>query len=461
MAILLPKTESGKYTLGGIIVANSAYTGFLERTFKLHENNTTVRREVVAGITTFMTMAYILFVNPSILQEAGMPFNAVFFATAFSAIVATVLMGLNANYPIALAPGMGLNAYFTYSVVLGMGVPWQTALGAVFISGMLMVLLTATRVREMIIDSAPETLKSAIGAGIGLFIALVGLNSAGIVVADPATLVTLGSFGNPSVILACIGLILTGVLLVLKVRGAILWGILATTVIGMPMGVTPIPDGIIRWPAFSEWSPILFKLDIPGALRLGAFEIIFAFLFVDIFDTVGTLIGVCKQGGLLDKDGKLERAREALVSDGVGTVVGALFGTSTVTSYVESAAGVAAGGRTGLTAVTVAGCFVLSLFFLPIVAVVPAAATAPALIIVGSLMIKQAVDINWEDISDALPAFVTMVAMPFTYSIANGISLGYILYPLIKVLTGKGKEVHWLVYVLGGLFIIRYIYLAL
>jgi len=441
-------------------VANTANAGFLERTFKLQENKTTVRTEIVAGVTTFMTMAYILFVNPSILQEAGMPFNAVFYATAFSSIIATVLMGLTANYPFALAPGMGLNAYFTYSVVLGLGIPWQTALGAVFISGILMVLLTATRVREMIINSAPATLKSAIGAGIGLFIALIGLKSGDIVVADPATLVALGSFDKPTVILACIGLILTGVLLALRVRGAILWGILAATVIGIPLGVTPIPNGIVQWPHFGEWSPVLFKLDIPGALRLGAFEIIFAFLFVDIFDTVGTLIGVSKQGGFLDKDGKLPKARQALVSDGVGTVAGALCGTSTVTSFIESAAGVAAGGRTGLTSLVVSGCFLLSLFFLPIVAVVPAAATAPALIIVGSMMIKQAVDVNWEDISDALPAFVTMIAMPFTYSIANGIALGYILYPLVKLLTGKGSQVHWLVYVLGFLFLVRFVYLA-
>ncbi len=439
---------------------NSADSSFLERTFHLRENKTSVKTEVAAGITTFMTMAYIIFVNPSIIQETGMPFNAVLYATVFSTAVATLLMAFLANYPFALAPGMGLNAYFTYSVVLGMGVPWETALGAVFISGVVFLILTVTRVREMIIESVPESLKSAIGAGIGLFIALIGLINAGIVVDNPATLVGLGNLKDSAVMLALVGLVITGAFMALKVRGAILWGILATTVLGMPFGVTPMPTGLIQFPRLSEWTPVLFKLDIGGALGLGVLEIVFAFLFVDMFDTVGTLIGVSKQGGFLNKEGKLDRVNPALMSDSLGTMVGSFFGTPTVTSYVESASGVAVGGRTGLTGVTVAGCFLLSLFFLPIIGIVPAAATAPALIIVGSLMTKQAIGIDWDQPAEAIPAFVTMAAMPFTYSIATGIALGFIIYPLVQLLSGRAKKVHWLVYVLAVLFVLRFAYLS-
>ncbi len=389
-----------------------------------------------------------------------MPFNATLYATAFSAAFATLLMALLANYPFALAPGMGLNAYFAYSVVLGMGVSWQTALGAVFLSGVVFILLTVTSVREMIVDAVPDSLKSAIGAGIGLFIALIGLVNAGIVVGDPATTVALGDVKSASVLLAFAGLIITGILMTLKVKGAILWGILATTILGMPFGVTQVPSGIIQWPRLGDWAPVFGKLDILGALKLGFFEIVFAFLFVDMFDTIGTLIGVSKQGGFLNKEGKLERVSPALLSDAVGTVAGSIFGTPTVTTYVESASGVAVGGKTGLTAATTAVCFLLALFFMPIIAIVPSAATAPALIIVGSMMIKQALGVAWEDASEAIPAFITMVAMPFTYSIATGIALGFIVYPLIKLLSGKGKTVHWMVYVLAVLFIFRFAYLA-
>lgn len=432
----------------------------LERLFHLEEAGTTWKREVVGGLTTFMTMAYIIFVNPSLLSTTGMPFDAVVMATIFSAALATLLMAFLANYPFALAPGMGLNAYFAFSVVGAMGIPWQTALGAVFLSGVVFVLLTVTRVREMIIDAVPMALKKAIGAGIGLFIALIGLSNAGIVVANPDTLVALGTLSDPNTLLAIIGLAVTGLLLARKVPGAILVGILVTTIIGGFMGVTSRPDGIFQWPSLSTWAPILGQLDIAGALRLGFLEIIFAFLFVDMFDTVGTLIGVSSQGKFLDRDGNLPRANRALLADSLGTIGGSIFGTPTVTTYVESASGVAAGARTGLAGVVVAGGFLLSLFFMPIIAIVPSAATAPALVVVGAMMIRQVDGIRWDEISEALPAFITIAAMPFTYSIATGIALGFILYPFLKLVMGQGRDVHWLTYLLGVLFILRFAFLS-
>lgn len=435
-------------------------TTWVEKQFKLTENKTTVRTEVMAGITTFMTMAYILFVNPSILSETGMPFDAVMMATAFSAILATVLMAFLANYPFALAPGMGLNAYFTYSVVFGMGYTWQVALGAVFLSGVVFIILSLTKVRELIIDAVPWSLKNAIGAGIGLFIAFIGLQNAGLVQANPATIISLGNLSEPSVLLAIIGIFVTGILLARKVNGAVLWGILITTLIGIPMKVTPIPNGIIQIPSFATWAPVFGKLDIRGALGLGLIEVVFAFLFVDMFDTVGTLIGVSQQGGFLDKEGKLPRASQAFLSDAIGTVAGSIFGTPTVTTYVESAAGVAVGGRTGFANLITAACFFLSLFFLPIIGIVPAAATAPALIVVGAMMLQSVLSIKWSEMDEALPAFIAMIAMPFTYSIATGIALGFIVYPIIKVACGKAKEVHVLTYVLAALFVLRFIYLG-
>lgn len=440
--------------------AQATPQSWVEKRFKLTENKTNVRTEIIAGITTFMTMAYILFVNPSILSETGMPFDAVMMATAFSAILATLLMAFLANYPFALAPGMGLNAYFTYSVVFGMGYTWQTALGAVFISGLVFVLLSLTGMREMIIDAVPTALKSAIGAGIGLFIAFIGLQNAGLVKADPATIVSIGNLGEPEVLLAAIGVLITGILLARKVHGAILWGILATTVLGIPFGVTSMPDGFIKLPSFATWAPVFGKLDIRGALGLGLLEVVFAFLFVDLFDTIGTLIGVSQQGGFLDEDGKLPRANKALLADAFGTVAGAIFGTPTVTTYVESASGVAVGGRTGLSNVVTALCFFLAIFFLPVIAIVPAAATAPALIVVGAMMLRSVLDVPWGEMDEALPAFIAMIAMPFTYSIATGIALGFIAYPVIKVASGKAKEVHALTYILAILFVIRFIYLG-
>jgi len=387
-------------------------------------------------------------------------FMAFMIATIVSAIFATVLMAFFANYPFALAPGMGLNAYFTYTVVFQMGYDWQVALGAVFISGIIFVLLSLSGVREAIINAIPAGLKSGISAGIGLFIAFIGLQNAGIVVADQATMVAIGSLREPAVILAMVGIILTGILLARNVRGAILIGIFATALVGIPLGVTPIPDGIFSVPRFSSWAPVFGKLDIRGALGVGLIEVVFAFLFVDLFDTIGTLVGVSERAGFLDKDGKLPRAEKALLADSIGTVGGAVMGTSTVTTYVESAAGVAAGGRTGLTALVTAGCFFLALFFGPLFSAIPNAATAPALIVVGAMMARGVLSIKWDFMDEALPAFIAMIAMPLTYSIATGIALGFIVYPLMKALSGKAKEVHWIMWVLAVLFAVRFLYLG-
>ena len=341
------------------------------------------------------------------------------------------------------------------------GIPWETALGAVFISGVVFVILTWSRIREAIVDAVPDTLKLAVSAGIGLFIALIGAQNAGIVVDDPATLVALGDITAPGPLLALVGTLITGALLALRVRGAILWGILGTTVLGMMFRQVPLPTSIVQVPRFSDWAPVFGKLDIPGALQLGLFEIILVFLFVDMFDTVGTLIGVSARAGFLDEHGRLPRARQALMADAIGTLGGSLFGTPTVTTYVESTSGVAAGGRTGLTALVVAALFLLSLFFTPLVGLVADApfATAPALIVVGALMMGVVPRINWENAGEAIPAFITIVSMPFTYSIATGIALGFISYVLIKVLSGKWDEVPWLTYLLAVLFILRFVFL--
>lgn len=433
----------------------------LERWFRLKENGTDVRTEVIAGITTFMTMAYIIFVNPGIVSATDMPFEAVVIATAVSAAFATLLMAFLANYPFALAPGMGLNAYFAFTIVLGRGIPWETALGAVFLSGVVFVLLTLTRVREAIVDAVPDTLKVAVGGGIGLFIALIGAQNAGWVVADEATMLSIGSMTEPGPLLAMVGVLLTGGLLAVNVRGAILWGIVGTTGLAMLFGLSPMPSGIVQLPRFGDWAPVFGKLDIVGALKLGFFEIILVFLFVDMFDTVGTLIGVSTRAGFLDKQGRLPRAKAALLADAIGTMGGSIFGTPTVTTYVESTSGVAAGGRTGLTAVVVAVLFLLSLFFTPLVQLVADVpfATAPALIVVGALMMQVVTRINWEDASDGIPAFLTIASMPFTYSIATGIAFGFISYVLIKLISGKGREVPWLTYALALMFILRFAFL--
>ena len=428
----------------------------IERYFRLAENQTTVRREFLGGLTTFITMAYIVVVNPQILAQAGMPVEGVLFATCLSAAAATLVMGLYANYPIALAPGMSLNAYFTYSVCLGMHVPWRTALGVIFFSGVFFLILTVTRVREQIVNGIPECLKYSTAGGIGMFIAFVGLRNAKLVVANPATFVGLGTFANRETQLACVGLAIMLVLMTRKISGAILIGIFATTVLGILRGMASWPTAIFSLPhPSSTW----LQLDLRGALHLGLLEIVFVFLFVDLFDNVGTLVGVCEQGGFV-KNGKIPRVGRALVSDAVGTIFGALTGTSTVTSYIESAAGVAAGARTGLSNVFVAGFFLLAAFCAPLAAAIPGYATAPALILVGALMTESIGRVEWSEFTDAIPAFVTLVATPLTFSIATGLSLGLISYTLVKVAAGKFREVSAVIWILTALFILRYVYLA-
>jgi len=415
-----------------------------------------VRRELVGGVTTFMTMAYIVVINPQILAQAGMPADGVVFATCISAAVASLVMGLYANYPIAMAPGMSLNAYFTHSVCLGMGIPWRTALGVVFLSGILFVLLTITRVREQIVNGIPNCLKHSTAAGIGMFIAFVGLRNAKLVVANPATFVGIGSLSLPEVQAACFGLVFTLILMARKVNGAILIGIAGTMLFGIFRGLTHWPTA---WLSMPHPAGTFLQLDLRAAVHLGLFEIVFAFLFVDLFDNVGTLVGVCEQGGFV-KDGRIPRVGRALLADGVGTVFGALTGTSTVTSYIESASGVAAGARTGLSNVFVALLFLMAVFFSPIAGAIPAFATAPALILVGALMTQSISHVAWADFTEAFPAFLTMLTMPLTFSIATGLSLGVIGYTVVKVGTGRYREVSIVLWILTLLFILRYVYLA-
>ncbi len=428
----------------------------LERVFKLTENQTTVRRELLAGLTTFMTMAYIIVVNPRMLADAGMPIEGVLFATCISSAVATLVMGIWANYPIALAPGMSLNAYFTYTIVLGRGVPWQTALGVVFISGCLFLLLTLTNVREQIVNGIPDCLKHGTAAGIGLFIAFVGMRNAKIIVASPATFVTLGNFADPAVQIAAFGLILTAILMARRIGGAILIGIVVTTLAGLLRGLSQWPSHIFSLP---HPGGTLLKLNLGGAARLGLVELIFVFFFVDLFDNVGTLVGVCEQGKFL-RDGKLPRASRALLADAVGTIFGAATGTSTVTSYIESAAGVAAGARTGLGNLLIAALFCAALFCAPLLTAIPSYATAPALILVGSLMCESIAKVRWDDFSDAFPAFLTVLATPLTFSVATGLSLGLISFTFLKIGAGKYREISPLIWILTVLFLLRYAYLA-
>src|SRR5271170_638811 len=428
----------------------------IDRYFKLAENQTSVKREMLGGLTTFVTMAYIIVVNPQILAQAGMPPDGVVFATCASAAVATLVMGLYANYPIALAPGMSLNAYFTYSVCLAMHVPWQTALAVVFFSGVLFFVLTVTKVREQIVNGMPDCLKHSTAAGIGMFIAFVGLRNAKLVVANSATFVGLGSFADKEVQTACFGLALTLILMARKIKGAIFIGIIGTTVLGMLRGISSWPTTFFAMP---HPASTFLKLDFRGALHLGFLEIVFAFLFVDLFDNVGTLVGVCEQAGFV-KNGKIPRVGRILLADSVGTIFGAMTGTSTVTSYIESAAGVAAGARTGLSNVAVAALFLLAMFCSPLAAAIPAYATAPALILVGVLMSQSLAQVKWDDFSEALPAFITMLVTPLSFSIATGLSLGLISYTVIKVATRKLAEINVLIWILTILFILRYIYLA-
>lgn len=439
------------------MTAVPAASAFLERVFGLRRNGTTVATELGAGLATFLTMAYIVVVNPAILAEAGVPFEGALFATCAAAAAATLVMGLVANYPFALAPGMGLNAYFAYGVVGALGVPWQTALGAVFLSGVLFVALTISRVRALIVDAIPAPLKSATAAGIGLFIAFLGLRNAGLVAPSEATLVTLGDVGSAGTLLALAGLVTTAALVARNVRGAILLGIAGVAVGAFLLGLAAPPSGIVSLPAPGE---TFLALDIRGALGLGLLEVVFVFLFVDMFDTVGSLTGLAHQAGVVGSDGRIPRVNRALLADSTGTILGSLLGTSTVTTYIESAAGIGEGGRTGLTAVTVAVLFLIAAFLSPLAAAIPSLATAPALIVVGALMMGAARGVAWGDMTDALPAFVTMLAMPLTFSIANGLALGFITFPLVKLLAGRGREVSVLAYVLALLFLLRYLYLG-
>lgn len=429
----------------------------LKKLFGFDPTKTTVKTEILAGITTFLTMSYILAVNPSMFSQLdGMPGGAVFTSTALAAIIGCLAMAFWGKLPFGLAPGMGLNAFFVYSVCLGMGYTWQFALTAVLIEGVIFILLTITNVREAIVNAIPQSIRNAIGAGIGLFIAFIGLSGAGVVVSDEATLVDLGDITSGSALLALIGLVITGFLYIKKVPGAILIGILATMVIGIPMGVTEF-KGVLSQP--ESISPIFCKFELENIFTLDMFVVVFTFLFIDMFDTVGTLVGVCTKANMIDKKGNINRIKEAFMADAIATTAGAMLGTSTTTTYVESAAGVAQGGRSGLTALVVAVCFVIALFFSPLFLSIPSAATAPALVIVGLLMVEPVTKIHFNDFLEAIPAFICIIMMPLTYSISNGILLGMIAYVVINFICGKLKKITPAMYILAVLFILKYIFI--
>lgn len=425
--------------------------------FKLKERGTTVPTELMAGVTTFLTMVYIVIVNPGILNKAGMDFHGVFIATVLASIVATLIMGLFANYPIVLAPGMGLNAYFAFSVVGGSGVSWQTALGAVFVAGALFIVLSLTSFRYMLLDAIPTSLKHAITAGIGLFITFIGLQNAKVIVASPSTLLTLGNLREPMTALTIIGLIASLILMAYQVRGFLFFGMLITAVLAWLMGLLTMPEKFVSAP--TGLSATAFQLDIGGVFSGGMYAVIFTFLLITLFDTTGTMLGVAEQAGLL-KDNKFPRSRGALLADAIGTSTGALLGTSPTSAYIESSSGVAVGGRTGLTAITVCVLLALTLFFSPIIAVLASipAITAPALIIVGFLMMNVLRKIEWQDLEEAFPAFLIVVLMPLTYSIATGIGIGFIVYPVLKLLRGKRSDVHPIFYLFAVLFFIQIVF---
>ncbi len=429
----------------------------LEQYFGFTAHATDWRTEILAGFTTFITMAYIIFVNPAILSETGMPLAAVTSATCLCAAFGSILMGALANYPLALAPGMGLNAYFTYTVVKGMGVPWQTALGAVFLSGIIFLILTIGGIRQRLVAAIPHQLHAAVGGGIGLFIAFIGFRNAGIIVPSPATTVTLGNLHAPGTILAIAGLLIISILQVLRVRASILIGVLATTLLGVVFHQVhwqpaPYNLGAIKATAF--------HLDIRSALNIGFFEIVFVFLFVDLFDNIGTLVAVTQRAGLISEDHTIPRLNRIFFADATSTILGSLTGTSTVTSYIESSAGVAAGGRTGVTAIVTGILFFLSLFVAPLVGAIPSFATAPALILVGSLMATGLAHIEWEDPQYAIPAFLTVATIPLTWSIADGLSFGLTSYALLQLLTGRARRKDWMLYLLAALFLLRFIYIV-
>lgn len=427
-----------------------------EKFYQLKANGTTVKTEILAGITTFLTMAYILAVNPNILAAAGMDQSALFTATAVASIVGTLAMALLAKLPFAQAPGMGMNAFFAFTVVLGMGYSWQFALTAILIEGIIFFIMNVLNIREAIVNAIPKTLKHAISAGIGLFIAFIGLQNAGIVINNDATLVQMGDITKGGALLAVIGLVVTSVLLIRKVKGALLIGILATAVIGIPMGITHF-GGIMSMPPSP--APLFFKFDFSQVFTFDMLIVTFTFLFVDVFDTVGTLIGVCSKANMLDSKGQIPNVKKAFYADAIGTTAGAVFGTSAVTTYVESAAGVSEGGRTGMTALVTAACFVLALFFAPLFLSIPGAATAPVLILVGLMMLSPIKDIDLDDYAESVPAFICIIAMPLMYSIAEGIALGLIAYVLLNMISGKIKKVSVAMYILAILFILNYIFI--
>ncbi|MTI80159.1 MAG: NCS2 family permease [Firmicutes bacterium] len=453
----------------------------IEKYFELQKYNTNVRTEIIAGLTTFMTMAYILFLNPTILAGTGMERDAVFFATAAAAGIITIAMGVFVNFPVALAPGMGLNAYFAAVAAEGLGMPWQVALGAVFISGIIFIILTVTQVRQMLVDAVPDSMKRAITVGIGLFITIIGLKMAEIMVVQAAPIpptvdtlaeegsttlmsfewnILLGSFNNPATVLAIIGLAVTGMLMARGVKGSLLIGILASTLIGIPLGVTEIPENFTLFSLPDFGNLAVGALDIRGALEMGIWTVVFTFTFVELFDTFGTLVGTANKAGLLDKEGKSPKLGKAMLVDAFGVSFGALMGTSTITAYVESSAGVSEGGRTGLTAVTVGVLFLLALVLAPVAGLIPSAATSPALIIVGVLMASAVKDIDFDDFTESFPAFLTFTLMPFTYSIANGIAAGIVSFVVLKAAAGRSKEVHWLMWILAILVVFRYAFLG-
>jgi len=433
----------------------SGWRGRIERYFELERLGTTIRTELLAGATTFLTMAYIVVVNPLILKDAGMAPEAVTAATCVAAGLGSLAMGVWAKHPVALAPGMGINAYFAYGVVIGMGVPWETALGAVFLSGLVFLALTATGARQRLILAMPRELYAAVAAGIGVFLALIGLKNAGIIRGDPSTLVTLGDLSAPGTLLALGGLAAIGAMLAWRVKAAVLLGIVAATGIALVTGVTEWRPGALDWGAMTAAA---MRLDVREALALGLLEVVFVFLFVDFFDTLGTLIAVTKKAGLMDEKGEIPRLGRMLAVDAGATAVGALAGTSTTTSYVESAAGVAAGGRSGLTAATAGVLFLLALPLAPLVGMIPTEATAPALILVGAMMMGAVREIDWDDVTTGAPAFLIVLGIPLTFSIANGLALGFLLYVALK--SAKGEGLHWLSYVLAALFVARFAYLA-
>lgn len=448
--------EKGSYSRDQGAYKESTKTDLLERIFKLSQHGTTVKIELLAGLTTFITMAYVIFVNPSIMAQAGLDYGAAFVATCLGAALGCLLMGFYANWPVGLAPGMGLNAFFTYTVVGEMGYTWEVALGAVFLSGILFMIMSLSRIREWLLNSIPMSLRFAMGAGVGMFLGLIGLKTAGIVVASPATLVTMGSFGEPPALLAAICFLMIAVLSHRNVFGAILLSMLVVTAIGWGMGLVEY-SGLMSAPP--SLAPTFLAMDVAGALNVGMISVILAFLFVNMFDTAGTLMGVAHRANLVDENGKIENLSRSLKADSTSSVAGALVGCPPVTSYVESAAGVAAGGRTGLTAVTVGVLFLLATFFAPLAGMIPAYATAGALIYVAMLMMSGMAHIDWKDVTDTIPAIITVVMMPLTFSIANGIALGFLTYATLKLLTGQREKVSISLYMLCVIFIAKFAFL--